>query len=218
MPMDRFLLRNPFVKNWKPVSPDEAKAHRYYGFRGWLLALYLGCSYGFVVNLLGIFAPGFLADLGLASPQAERDMAAAYGESFGLSQTIPLMQDVLVLPFLVLAPLKHPLMPKAVIWSMWISAALFVATVDTPGTMDHALTMIVFIVGITALMTWYLLCSKRVNVTYLHRIPAEGHAAFHKTADDQKVRNRMRIFWVLAGIVIVIILIDHFVVRDVTGR
>ena len=196
--MEWFLSRNPFAREWIPVSPDEARAHRYYGFRGWLLALYVGYAYGFVVNLFGIFAPGLSAGLGLA-------------------QTILLVQNALGVPFLVLAPIKHPLMPKAVIGSLWIGVALFAATVDIQGNVDREILLVAIAAGIAASMTWYFLWSKRVNVTYRHRVPAGGDPTIHTTAADQKIHNRVRVFWTFAGIIAVIILIGLFVDRVLTN-
>lgn len=147
---------------WRDIPPQAAKLERLYGLGGWLGLLYAVHAAGAVIAVL------ILADSALDPGLAEDDLDAR------------LLNAVLALavcaPFLVLAPLKHPLMPAATIAAHWIGlvgcGALFglpAAAGDYVASIAHG--------ALAVLFTWYLLRSKRVNVTYRHRIPDQAGAA-----------------------------------------
>lgn len=77
-------------------------------------------------------------------------------------------------PFLVLAPLRHSVTPKVWIGCNWMNVIVFVAALNIPGRADEIIGFVALAVVGASLMTWYVLHSKRVNVTYLNRVPAEG--------------------------------------------
>ena len=78
---------------------------------------------------------------------------------------------MLILPFLVLAPMKHPAMPKVAIICGGLSIAVRLVVDFFAGRLVVAGENVPFIV-LTALFVWYLLRSKRVNVTYRYRVRA----------------------------------------------
>ncbi len=67
--------------------------------------------------------------------------------------------------------MKHRLMPRLWIAGIWINVAILATTIDRPGQSDRTISLVALVVAISALMTWYILSSKRVNVTYLNRVP-----------------------------------------------
>ena len=139
---------------WHKVSPEEAKAARYYGFGGWLLAFYL-----LLIVYLAIWIPQFFFD-------APRSWDQQLYNSAILART------VFWVPFLILCPITHPLMPRITIIMMWLSM-FTVWVIGYFGSSSHPLTWIpamVIDVLFVSLMTWYFRSSRRVNVTYRHRV------------------------------------------------
>jgi hypothetical protein len=60
---------------------------------------------------------------------------------------------------------------------------------------------IAFSVVMTSLETWYVLHSKRVNVTYLSRVPAGEAAKQPQSLPGDPGWKYSRIGWIIAGIV-----------------
>lgn len=147
---------------WKDVSPAEAEENKYYGLGGWLLVFYV----------LGVL--GFLASFaGLASLET---LKQTFGDSYMILAGLGVVQGILYLPFLILAPQKHPLMPKAAISALWLSVAV-TAIAGMLANPSQMMGQLIFSVVMVALFAWYLRKSKRVNVTYLHRVPVETETA-----------------------------------------
>lgn len=184
------------------VSETQARTSPYYGFDGWLIVFYVYAVWSAVSSLAAVFA--FTQFGQVASEIGTFDL--------GGLQVLMAVRVVTLLPFLVLTPLKHRLMPIAAIVCEWINAV--VAAILTPsawtslfegmlGIMtavaergpagqafppfpgEFAGMMKLFVqagiwqaiilgIAMTALFTWYLLASKRVNATYRHRLPAEN--------------------------------------------
>lgn len=147
---------------WTEVTPEQAARHGYYGLGGWLLFFYVLAALGFISNFVA------LADV---APLRE-----LYGDSFGVILALTVVQALLLLPFLILAPMKHPAMPKATISALWLSVSLtaIIGLVTGPARL---LPTILIGAAFVALFQWYLSKSKRVNVTYRHRVPAGTTAA-----------------------------------------
>lgn len=141
---------------WKTVSPEEARQVPHYGFGGWLLAFYIGLIIYLVVWILAFFLP--------APPQWDP----------GLYQANIALTIVLWLPFLFLAPRKEPMMPKVTISLMWLSLAISWLIYFRATSFEIALVIPILVIGVAfaLLMTWYFRSSKRVNVTYRHRVRA----------------------------------------------
>ena len=149
------------------VDAAEAAKHPLYGLGGWLALIYLGSALEAVWMLLGLVAP-MPALLGSGDAVATRIIDATL--------------LFLALPFLVLAPLKHPMMPLITIACLWTAFGVSLAS-TAMGIVGSGLdggaalvAMLLFSSGGPSLMeviglTWYLLRSRRVNVTYRHLMP-----------------------------------------------
>jgi hypothetical protein len=149
------------------VAAAEAEDHPLYGLGGWLLLIYLGSLLRAVELLVGLIMP-------MPEIHAAGDPVAMQIRDATLL--------FLALPFLVLAPLKHPMMPLITIACVWTAfgvtlafsgiglagsgsgggaglAALMLFAFDGPGPVE------------AAVLTWYFLRSRRINVTYRHLVP-----------------------------------------------
>ena len=87
--------------------------------------------------------------------------------------------DHITLPFLLMAPMKARLMPVVAIACYWVGIAFSLGTfVTLPGPLMNVsiLARVLFWVAWGVLFTVYLLRSRRVNVTYRHRVWADGPA------------------------------------------
>ena len=197
-------LWNLLSKEWRPVSKDEAANNRYYGLRGWLLLFYVGAAFGAVTY-----------SIDLLSPSVEK-YYWVFGERPGVIRAALLVALAGQLPVLILAPLKHRLMPRLWIAGMWISVITWIAAYDMPGRVDAMLLSVAATIVGSALLTWYVLHSKRVNVTYLHRVPtgesADGAHAASAVAGTiprpplyQRAHRASRIFWGLAIFFVVMV-------------
>ena len=119
---------------------------------------------------------GFLASFGsLLSLSALKEV---FGDGYMIIAGLGVVQGLLYLPFLILAPQKNPLMPKAAISAMWVSVAV-TAIAGMFVNPSQMMGQLIFSVVVVAFFAWYLKNSKRVNVTYRHRVPveADGDAA-----------------------------------------
>ena len=157
---------------WEHVSDQEAIEVKYYGVRGWLKFFYVLAVLGFLRSLFDLIFPDPI-------------LLEMYGGSAGMMQAIILVSLALQIPFLVLTPIAHPLMPSVTIVCTWIQT-VFVLTLMTnfdemfatmypdeasPEVSAIVMTMVMIIsISGAALWTWYLLRSKRVNVTYRNRV------------------------------------------------
>jgi len=168
-------LQNHFSVKWKTVTEDEAKQSRYYGLWGWLLVIYILDAGGLISDFLDIFASEIVEETGLTVFQEQLKF---YDGNANLTRVMMLYQNALMLPFLVLAPIKHRLTPKAAIWGMWIGVFIFAAT-------SSSLAYDAVAVLETGLFTWYFMQSERVNVTYLHRVPLT-QSKFHERREQYR--------------------------------
>ncbi|NNE84032.1 MAG: hypothetical protein HKN28_08690 [Alphaproteobacteria bacterium] len=157
---------------WENVSDEEAIEVKYFGVRGCLKFFYILSVLGFASSVYNLISPDpFLVEL--------------YDGNLGLLQTIYLISIALQLPFLVLTPIGHPLMPSLSIICSWVytifiltfafeqdaATEVMIAEGVSPEIVAGFNTGIaILIIGTTVLWTWYLLCSKRVNVTYRNRV------------------------------------------------
>jgi hypothetical protein len=145
---------------------------KYIGVRGWLLFFYILAALNFLGSLYDLIYP-------------DPDQLAALGGNAGMLLAINLFFIALQLPFLALTPLWHPLMPSLTIACTWIHTVALVALIAglgeasvymyagerSPEAAAAVITIaLVVTIVISALWTWYLLCSKRVNVTFRNRV------------------------------------------------
>ena len=185
-----FAFLNRLSREWTVVSKDEARQNTYFGFGGWLLLFYLGMAGALIMSLVDLFSH--------ADPRVV--------EIYGGNLAVYMIGAAVWVPFLVLAPMKHSLTPKVWIWCTWINALVYAIAFDPPGGVDAKILQIVGVVVFTSLMTWYILHSKRVNVTYLSRVPAEGAAKQPQSLPLDPAWKYRRIGWIVVGIVGVLLL------------
>jgi hypothetical protein len=139
---------------WKDVSPEEAARHTLYGFSGWLVLYYaLGVATFLVWFAFSVysFAKGIEAH-------------SVHGLVLTTLASISLLQALFLVPFLIMAPLRHHAMPSVVTVCLWFGVAVNLLYAPFIPAASHIVWAAIF--------TVYLLRSKRVNVTYLHRVPA----------------------------------------------
>ncbi len=149
---------------WNSAPREEGARRRYYGVGGWLLFIYILAVLAFLSSIRDLVNPD------------ERTLKLFLG-STGIARVVSLASIGLRIPFLILVPLKHRLMPSIDITCTWISVCVmmpFIISVDV--TMGVPAMVGIFaaalVVVVAALWTWYLLASKRVNLTFRHKIPA----------------------------------------------
>lgn len=171
---------------WRHVSPEEARQHPLYGVKGWLLFFMILIIIGLVFQVYSLLFPGpgdtVVGDI-------EISVNAGYASIMNII-TIVLYAVVLFMAFSY-----NPSFPMAAIAVLWIGVVLnvigmmvFPTTVTVSGgdpqmraevqeqinqTMNQSVYIGVIVsIVIAALLTWYFLSSKRVNVTYRHRVKA----------------------------------------------
>ena len=143
---------------WKEISPDVAREHKLYGFGGWLLVIWIAYLLGQISSLANVFNMDMLL--------------ALYGSKF-IAIAVIILGFILALPFLILAPMKHPAMPRLTKLSVWTSFAL--SSIISVFVVSFSMFLMAagMALGWAVLLTLYLNRSRRVNLTYLHRIPAD---------------------------------------------
>jgi len=139
---------------WKDVSPDEAARHKLYGFSGWLV-IYYGLGVATFLVWFGFSVYSFVKGI---------DARSVHGLMMTTLASIALLQALFIVPFLVMAPMRHYAMPSVVTVCLWFGVAVNLLHAPLIGAASHIVW--------AAIITVYLLRSKRVNVTYLHRVPA----------------------------------------------
>jgi len=146
---------------WRPVSPTQAEGHPAYGFEGWLLFFYAYALFGLALPIMSVFGGG-------------GGTAAMFGaENVTMMRTVNAVRLILLLPFLVLAPMKHRWMPAATIAAYWLSFAIMAVALLVGDVPARRTGIVMSLDAVTALLyTAYLVFSVRVNVTYRHRVPS----------------------------------------------
>jgi len=154
--------------SWQRISIEQALELDYHGVRGWLKIFYILAALSFFGSIYSLIDP-------------DPSQLAAVSNNLGLLIAINLFFIAMQLPFLVLTPIWHPLMPRLTIACAWISSFAFVmlgVIIDDGMSVlfgsyvssEAAATAVVLGVITTAFWTWYLLVSKRVNATYHCRV------------------------------------------------
>ena len=146
---------------WKDVPSEESVQHQYFGVWGWLIIFYI---FGFLSTISDVIEP-------------DPWILKFFFGSTGMVLVVSLIFMALQLPFLILVPMRHPLMPNIVITCTWVETVIVLpfvlstdVTMDAPASLGTVVSIMVVV--ISALWTWYLLASKRVNLTFRHRVPA----------------------------------------------
>jgi hypothetical protein len=167
------VMRLAVVGRWRKVDAGEAKAHPLYGTSGIMVSLMVGMLLNVPVRALEYLA---------AMPALAGDVPAWLSTlRFGLTLDVVLLSSLYTIAF-VAALRRVPLFPRllAAIWLIDLAMQLGIAgavasTEGLPPTVASALHTLldgnVKKVMISVVL-WlpYLLMSKRVNVTFRHRV------------------------------------------------
>lgn len=166
--------RLALVGQWRAVSPDEARRHPLYGTSGIMVSLLIGMLLNVPVR-----AAEYLASIPAITAGAPEWLATLH---FAMTVDAVLMSSLYVIAF-VAALRRVPLFPRLLlfIWLTDITAQLLIANAvvatDVPGDVASALHALLegnLKKTMISVGLWlpYLLLSKRVNVTFRHRISA----------------------------------------------
>ena len=149
---------------WQMLTPEEAQQRQSYGFRGWLIFIYILALLLAVWQLAGSL-----------------DQSGGLVRMYGSEENADIMRHVMLIkvlcwvPFFILAPFRHPKAQSAAL--ICISATLlmelivinFVLGLQVP----VAMSVNAFNVLVAAGLALYFIRSKRVNLTY--RLREKAH-------------------------------------------
>jgi hypothetical protein len=162
------------VGSWTNLSRAAARAHPLYGPSGIMVSLLLGMLLNVPVRALE-----YLAAMPPAGPVSPPWLSTL---RFAMTLDVVLFTSLYMVAF-VAALRRVPLFPRLLfaIWlgdvTMQLATARMAAATDLPPGVGHALQGLLEgnlkkVLISVAIWLPYLLLSKRVNVTYRHRIPA----------------------------------------------
>jgi hypothetical protein len=142
---------------WQNISPEEARSKNRFGFGGWLIGFYI-----YALFLVGWHLSSLLGD------GSGMLMMFETPENVAKMRVVLMIKTVLWIPFLVLTPLRHRLMPMA---SMaCLVAATLIDSFAVTFLLELDQTKVLAIDGFNLLILTvyavYLTRSKRVNLTY----------------------------------------------------
>lgn len=164
--------RLALVGRWQSVSADEAKRHPLFGTSGIMVSLLVGMLLNVPVR-----AAEYLASIPAIAADAPQWLSTLH---FAMTVDAVLMSSLYVVAF-VAALRRVPLFPRLLlfIWLTDITMQLLIANAvvatDVPGDVASALHALLegnIKKTMISVGLWlpYLLMSKRVNVTYRHRL------------------------------------------------
>lgn len=168
------MTRLARIGRWRQISRRESEAHPLYGTSGIMVSLIVGTMLNVPVR-----AAEYLSAMPPIADSAPRWLSVLH---FAMTFDVVAFTSLYMIAF-VAALRRVPLFPRLLvaIWlgdlAMQMVTAQMVATTHVPGSvavaLQHLLTGNVKKVLISmALWLPYLLLSKRVNVTFRHRLPA----------------------------------------------
>jgi len=142
---------------WRTLSHTEAQQRDKYGFGGWLIAFYILAL--FLVSWhLSSLAGGAQ---GLMRMYETPDNVAKMQITLGI-------KVLLWIPFLVLTPMKQPLMPAATVTCIGAMVLIEGVTVLFFLDLSPVKTVVINVFNLVILVSYtaYLMRSERVNLTY----------------------------------------------------
>jgi len=151
-----------FVIDLEHVSPEEAARNRYYGFDGWLLAFYATFAASVLSSTIFAFDSIYLQSL---------------QDSYGLAPvgatTLSVVMMIWSVALLSVVPMRRPLVPKLLVAGIWLYGFIHWTIVLVFGAPEPmSFVGLGTSIAYSSLFSWYWLKSKRVNVSYLNRVPA----------------------------------------------
>ncbi len=141
--------------SWVRLSPDEARAHPRYGLGGWLYVLFAFLCLAVIADVTEWFVHG---------PGSDRPRWLV---AFTISTNVAVLSAGF---------LRWPYFPELAIAAIWIGGALglaFTHHMQVPAAATDPIDARTFGTAgyllFSAVLTWLLLTSDRVNVTFKHR-------------------------------------------------
>jgi hypothetical protein len=161
-PAERTSWRAISATSWVQVSPEEAVRSRHFGLDGWLLVLYGMVVAGAPISVFNAFSP--------MHRKSYQELTGMAPEGVIILSGIAVVWTIVLLIFI---PMKRPLVPRLLVAGSWLHMFLFSVIMLVFGTLTP-MSLVWLGAGMiyVLLFSWYWLKSKRVNVTYLNRIPA----------------------------------------------
>ena len=155
------------MKDWEQLSIDKAQQHPLYGVKGWLLSILVLMALNCVVRIFYV-----LFNFG-------NDEVLNYGISALVAVVIYGVYGMIV----YMGFIKDHRFPKLIILLLYASAILligffltvgyFLATGNNASSLLIAAVIAAGLISGHLLLIWFFKTSKRVNVTYLHRVPKD---------------------------------------------
>ncbi|WP_018698356.1 hypothetical protein [Amorphus coralli] len=167
---------------WRQLSMNEAEAHPLYGVKGWLLVFLALFALGGVVAVLELVLPepaGYASLFGYFDRQVAWVDAVPALMLFGTAMLgfarAPLFGSLIV-PMVMLRFLGFALAASTFAFeALTVEGARRLARQEV---LVGGIVMMVAIYAVfCALLCWYFIASKRVNVTYRHRVADHGEPA-----------------------------------------
>jgi hypothetical protein len=162
------------IGRWRRISRDEAESNPLYGATGMMVSLLVGMMLNVPVR-----AMEYMAAMGPVPAAEPRWLSVLH---FAMTFDVVVFASLYMIAF-VAALRRVPLFPRFLlaIWladlTMQVVTAQMVASTRVPADVASALTIV--LTGnvkktLISMALWlpYLLLSRRVNVTYRHRVPA----------------------------------------------
>lgn len=163
---------NFFSANWVGVTEEAAQEYRYYGFKGWLLFFY-------ILTVLSL-----IYYISVAAFPNDPHEFKYFGNNEARVRFVNIICAVVSLPYIILAPLKHSWTPAVWLAEFWIVFFVSALAIEAPDEAVRGWVFIALSLTTSLLMTWYIFSSKRVNVTYRHRVLASAIAAENGSAPN----------------------------------
>ena len=152
---------------WRQLSAEEAQGHPLYGFGGWLLAFWILTALGALMGLYNVYN---MLTLDAAIVEALQELGITFNTTLAALSYV--VSTAAYLPFLILAPSKNPATPKLAIGALVIGFVVSNLLLIMSIPMDSMISGLIVGAVIVGLIILYFMRSKRVNVTYLHRVSA----------------------------------------------
>jgi len=154
------------MTTWKRLSESDARAHKLYGVKGWLLVILILMALGALNALVTLFTYSELRTL--------------YGAYAPVSAILSILLGLIYAAIAVAGFLKDDRFPAYAIQMLYVIMVLAVINmvavwVLAPAEVGKMSGVIGGVVGLvqSGLFLWYFKASKRVNVTYFHRVRAD---------------------------------------------
>lgn len=158
------------ARHWQIVSPEEAKQHPLYGIKNWLVVFAVGLLLGPVLELGLVGVEAEQAGMSLSDFLTIDHPAVTFVK---LALILHALMAVVIFGFLVLKHPKFRFVSTLALLGLWPALALVGAANSFPGLANELAKSFFGSIASCAIWVTYLQRSKRVRVTFEHRILAD---------------------------------------------